>query len=50
MTDIPGDQEHEQMALEDGTRFLSFKTAAGAQPLGEQSSDLAAEAQRKIIK
>ncbi|MGH8621927.1 MAG: cupin domain-containing protein [Burkholderiales bacterium] len=29
---IPGDQEHEQRALEDGTRFVSFKTAAGAQP------------------
>lgn len=29
---IPGDQEHEQQALEDGTRFVSFKTAAGAQP------------------
>ena len=32
---ILGDQEHEQMALEDGTRFISFKTAAGAQPVGE---------------
>ena len=32
---IFGDQEHEQMALEDGTRFISFKTAAGAQPVGE---------------
>ena len=32
---IPGDQEHEQMALEDGTRFVSFKTAAGAQPVGD---------------
>ena len=32
---IPGNQEHEQMALEDGTRFVSFKTAAGAQPVGE---------------
>jgi quercetin dioxygenase-like cupin family protein len=32
---ILGDQEHEQMALEDGTRFVSFKTAAGTQPVGE---------------
>ena len=32
---IPGDQEHEQRALEDGTRFVSFKTAAGAQPAGD---------------
>lgn len=29
---IPGDQEHEQRALEDSTRFVSFKTVAGAQP------------------
>ncbi len=32
---ILSDQEHEQKALEDGTRFISFKTAAGAQPAGE---------------
>ena len=32
---IPGDQEHEQQALEDGTRFVSFKTATGTQPVGE---------------
>lgn len=32
---IPGDQEHEQQALEEGTRFVSFKTATGAQPVGE---------------
>ena len=32
---ILGNQEHEQMALEDGTRFVSFKTAAGAQPVDE---------------
>ncbi|MNC85201.1 hypothetical protein D3C83_07880 [compost metagenome] len=32
---ILGGQEHEQKALEDGTRFISFKTAAGAQPDGE---------------
>ena len=32
---ILGDEEHEQVALEDGTRFVSFKTAAGAQPVGE---------------
>jgi quercetin dioxygenase-like cupin family protein len=32
---IPGDAEHEQIALEDGTRFLSFKTAKGALP-GEE--------------
>jgi len=32
---IMSDQEHEQKALEDGTRFISFKTAAGAQPVGE---------------
>jgi len=32
---ILGNQEHEQQALEDGTRFVSFKTAAGAQPVDE---------------
>ena len=32
---IPGNQEHEQQALEDGTRFVSFKTAVGAQPVDE---------------
>jgi len=32
---IHGNQEHEQVALEDGTRFVSFKTAAGAQPVDE---------------
>jgi quercetin dioxygenase-like cupin family protein len=32
---ILGDQEHEQMALDEGTRFVSFKTAAGALPVGE---------------
>jgi quercetin dioxygenase-like cupin family protein len=32
---ILSDQEHEQQALEDNTRFVSFKTAAGTQPLGE---------------
>lgn len=32
---ILGDEEHEQTALEEGTRFVSFKTAAGAQPRGE---------------
>jgi len=32
---ILGNQEHEQVALEDGTRFVSFKTAAGAQPVDE---------------
>jgi quercetin dioxygenase-like cupin family protein len=32
---IPGNQEHEQKALEDGTRFVSFKTAAGALPEDE---------------
>ena len=32
---ILSDQEHEQTALEDGTRFVSFKTAAGALPDGE---------------
>ena len=32
---IPGDQEHEQQALEEGTRFVSFKTAAGAQPVDD---------------
>ena len=29
---ILGDQEHEQRALEDGTRFVSFKTKDGALP------------------
>lgn len=32
---ILGDQEHEQEALEDNTRFVSFKTAIGSQPTGE---------------
>jgi quercetin dioxygenase-like cupin family protein len=32
---ILGDQEHEQKALEDGTRFISFKRATGTQPEGE---------------
>lgn len=32
---IMGNQEHEQHALEDGTRFVSFKTAVGSQPVGE---------------
>ena len=32
---IPGDVDHEQMALEDNTKFISFKTADGAQPEGE---------------
>ena len=32
---IPSDAEHEQTALEDGTRFVSFKTKAGALPDGE---------------
>ena len=32
---ILGDQEHEQIALEDGTRFVSFKTKNGALPDGE---------------
>jgi quercetin dioxygenase-like cupin family protein len=32
---ILGNQEHEQMALEDGTRFVSFKSAVGTQPVGE---------------
>ena len=32
---ILGDQEHEQMALEEGTRFISFKRSTGTQPVGE---------------
>jgi quercetin dioxygenase-like cupin family protein len=32
---ILGDQEHEQTALEENTRFVSFKTAVGTQPTGE---------------
>ena len=32
---IPGNKEHEQQALEDGTRFVSFKSAVGTQPQGE---------------
>jgi quercetin dioxygenase-like cupin family protein len=32
---ILSDQDHEQVALEDGTRFVSFKTKAGALPDGE---------------
>jgi len=30
---IPGDVVHEQMALEDDTRFVSFKSATGTQPV-----------------
>lgn len=29
---IPSDQEHEQTALEEGTRFVSFKSARGTLP------------------
>jgi quercetin dioxygenase-like cupin family protein len=29
---IPGNQEHEQQALEEDTRFVSFKCATGTQP------------------
>ena len=32
---ILSNQEHEQIALEEGTRFVSFKTKAGALPDGE---------------
>ena len=32
---ILGNQEHEQIALEDNTRFVSFKSAKGALPEGE---------------
>ena len=32
---IPGNEEHEQTALEDDTRFISFKTASGTQPVDE---------------
>lgn len=32
---VLSDQEHEQKALEDGTRFVSIKTAAGSLPDGE---------------
>ena len=32
---IYSDQEHEQQALEDGTRFVSFKSAVGTLPDGE---------------
>ena len=32
---ILSDQEHEQTALEEGTRFVSFKTATGQLPDGE---------------
>jgi quercetin dioxygenase-like cupin family protein len=32
---ILGEQEHEQMAIEDGTRFVSFKKSVGTQPEGE---------------
>jgi len=32
---IQGNQEHEQVAPADGTRFVSFKTAAGTQPVDE---------------
>ena len=32
---IPSNEEHEQQALEDGTRFVSFKSAVGTQPEGE---------------
>jgi quercetin dioxygenase-like cupin family protein len=32
---IPGDEEHEQTALEEGTRFVSFKCAVGQLPDSE---------------
>jgi quercetin dioxygenase-like cupin family protein len=32
---IYGDEEHEQQALEEGTRFVSFKTATGQLPDGD---------------
>jgi quercetin dioxygenase-like cupin family protein len=32
---ILGNQEHEQVALEDNTRFVSFKSAIGTLPDGE---------------
>ena len=32
---ILSDQEHEQIALEEGTRFVSFKTSTGQLPDGE---------------
>ncbi len=32
---IESNQEHEQQALEEGTRFVSFKTASGQLPDGE---------------
>ncbi len=32
---ILSDQEHEQQALEDDTRFVSFKRSTGTQPEGE---------------
>jgi quercetin dioxygenase-like cupin family protein len=32
---ILSDQEHEQTALEDGTRFVSFKSAVGQLPDGD---------------
>ena len=32
---VYGDQEHEQVALEEGTRFVSFKCATGTLPAGE---------------
>ncbi len=32
---ILSDQEHEQQALEDDTRFISFKSATGTQPEDE---------------
>ena len=32
---VLGNQEHEQIALEDNTRFVSFKSAIGTLPEGE---------------
>lgn len=32
---IRGNQEHEQIALEEGTRFVSFKSSVGTLPEGE---------------
>lgn len=32
---ILGNQEHEQIALEDNTRFVSFKSSTGTLPAGE---------------
>jgi quercetin dioxygenase-like cupin family protein len=43
---ILSNQEHEQQALEENTRFVSFKTATGTQPEDEGAREAAGSAVR----